>query len=172
MSFALPSIASIALLCAGSAWFAIAGLSETGLPLPEQAPAAYATVDAPATSNGLDEHGRWPRAADGLFYIDAAVNGVPVRFLVDTGASVTVLTKDDAARAGVAPAGAATTIATVAGDTAMHWGSIERVDLGDAEIGDVAAAIVARPGGVSLLGQNVLRRMRTVSIERDLLTLS
>ena len=39
------------------------------------------------------------RANDGHFHVDGEANGASVRFLVDTGASGTVLTMDDAARA-------------------------------------------------------------------------
>jgi aspartyl protease family protein len=41
------------------------------------------------------------RGPDGHFHLDADANGVPVRFLVDTGASSTVLTIADAERSGV-----------------------------------------------------------------------
>lgn len=42
-----------------------------------------------------------PRAFDGHFYATLRMNGQPVDFLVDTGASNIVLTKEDAARIGV-----------------------------------------------------------------------
>src|SRR6185436_4172728 len=38
------------------------------------------------------------RSDDGHFHIDAKANSVAVRFLVDTGATTTVLTQEDAAR--------------------------------------------------------------------------
>ncbi len=41
------------------------------------------------------------RAQDGHFYATAAVNGQPVRFMVDTGASDLVLTEADARAAGI-----------------------------------------------------------------------
>ena len=41
------------------------------------------------------------RASDGHFHAEALVNGVPVRFLVDTGASELVLSVADAARVGI-----------------------------------------------------------------------
>ena len=41
------------------------------------------------------------RSDDGHFHIDAKANSVAVRFLVDTGATTTVLTQEDAARAGI-----------------------------------------------------------------------
>ncbi len=42
-----------------------------------------------------------PRAPDGHYYLDAEVNGAPVRFVVDTGASDIVLSRADAAAAGL-----------------------------------------------------------------------
>lgn len=42
-----------------------------------------------------------PRAPDGHYYVTLDLNGVPVRFVVDTGASAMVLTRDDAERAGL-----------------------------------------------------------------------
>ncbi|GAB5446552.1 retropepsin-like aspartic protease family protein [Gymnodinialimonas sp.] len=43
-----------------------------------------------------------PRASDGHFYLTLDVNGVPIRFVVDTGASAIVLSQSDASRAGIA----------------------------------------------------------------------
>jgi aspartyl protease family protein len=42
-----------------------------------------------------------PRATDGHYYVTLDLNGVPIRFVVDTGASEMVLTQADALRAGV-----------------------------------------------------------------------
>ena len=42
-----------------------------------------------------------PRAQDGHYYLTADVNGTPVNFVVDTGASQIVLTEQDAKRAGL-----------------------------------------------------------------------
>jgi aspartyl protease family protein len=41
------------------------------------------------------------RGPDGHFHLDADANGIPVRFLVDTGATSTVLTIADAERSGI-----------------------------------------------------------------------
>lgn len=45
-----------------------------------------------------------PRAPDGHYYITLDINGAPVDFVVDTGASQVVLTQNDARRAGFDPA--------------------------------------------------------------------
>lgn len=42
-----------------------------------------------------------PRSSDGHYYVVANVNDVPIRFVVDTGATGVVLTQDDAATAGI-----------------------------------------------------------------------
>ncbi|WP_158968070.1 retropepsin-like aspartic protease family protein [Chachezhania sediminis] len=44
-----------------------------------------------------------PRSRDGHYYVTAMVNGAPVDFVVDTGATQVVLTDDDARRAGIDP---------------------------------------------------------------------
>ncbi|MBK1635669.1 retropepsin-like aspartic protease family protein [Rhodovulum adriaticum] len=44
-----------------------------------------------------------PRAPDGHYYLTILVNDVPVRFVVDTGATDVVLTREDAARVGLNP---------------------------------------------------------------------
>lgn len=42
-----------------------------------------------------------PRAIDGHYYLTLEINGTPVRFVVDTGASDLVLSRADAARVGI-----------------------------------------------------------------------
>jgi aspartyl protease family protein len=44
-----------------------------------------------------------PRAADGHYYASLVINGTPVTFLADTGASTMVLTQDDARALGIDP---------------------------------------------------------------------
>ncbi|WP_419739754.1 retropepsin-like aspartic protease family protein [Ruegeria sp.] len=44
-----------------------------------------------------------PRSADGHYYLPVHVNGEPITFLVDTGASQIVLSDKDARRAGIDP---------------------------------------------------------------------
>ncbi len=44
---------------------------------------------------------RIPMAIDGHFWVDATLNGQPVKFLVDSGATMTTIGSDTAARTGV-----------------------------------------------------------------------
>ena len=56
-----------------------------------------------ATGAPVEQAGqlRIPQAVDGHFYVEATVNGRPVRFLVDSGATMTTVGRATAARAGV-----------------------------------------------------------------------
>ena len=45
---------------------------------------------------------RIPMAMDGHFWVDAKLNGRDVRFLIDSGATMTTISRSTAARAGVA----------------------------------------------------------------------
>jgi aspartyl protease family protein len=47
---------------------------------------------------------RIPMAIDGHFWVEGHVNGVPVKFLVDSGATMTTIDRDTAIRAGVSVA--------------------------------------------------------------------
>ncbi len=113
------------------------------------------------------------RAGDGLFYCNGWVNGVPVRFLVDTGATTVVLTPADAARAGVLPDAAAFrfSAATAGGPVAMARIRLAQLAAGSAERRDVDAAIAGGGLGVSLLGQSYLAQLASVRISGDTMVL-
>ncbi|HEX8485489.1 MAG TPA: TIGR02281 family clan AA aspartic protease [Sphingomonas sp.] len=113
------------------------------------------------------------RGADGLFYVHASVNDRPVRFLVDTGASVVVLTADDARAVGlvVSDRHYDRKVDTVGGSTPMAWATLDKVDLAGHEVRGLRAAVVRSGLGVSLLGQNMLSQLDSVTMTADRLTL-
>lgn len=104
------------------------------------------------------------RDADGLFYLTARVDGWPVRFAVDTGASVVVLSQADATRAGIAAADIAPGIATANGPAAMATGEAHSLLIGGRRFGPVPVTI-APQGSVSLIGENILARYREIRID-------
>lgn len=112
------------------------------------------------------------READGHFYADVEINGQPVHFVVDTGASAIALTQDDARRAGIffAP-GEFTTIGRGAsGDVRGATVAIDRARLGHKTV-EGLGGVVLDGGGQSLLGQNFLSRFDSVEIRGDTMTL-
>ncbi|MCE7798312.1 TIGR02281 family clan AA aspartic protease [Sphingobium sufflavum] len=113
------------------------------------------------------------RSADGLFYTHALVNGQQVRFLVDTGASVMVLTAADARAIGltVEDKHYNRSVDTVGGAAPMAWATIERIHIAGHEVRNIRAAVVRNGLGVSLMGQNMLAKLDSVTITADRLSL-
>jgi len=110
------------------------------------------------------------RAPDGHFYAEAQVNGARIRFLVDTGASIVALTRQDAQRAGIALPSERAIARGVGGDVEVIPVTIDRLAIGTIEARDVRAA-VAEELEVSLLGQSYLSRVGRVEISGDRMVL-
>jgi len=109
------------------------------------------------------------RSADGLFYVTAVVNGAPVRFLVDTGATMVVLRPDDAQRAGIAvdEGNFNASAETANGRAAMARVTLKELVVGDKHTQSIDAAVVSGGLPVSLLGQNWLSRLNSLTISGD-----
>lgn len=114
------------------------------------------------------------RQAGGSFIIDGAVNGVPTRFVLDTGASAVVLTSGDAARAGIDPATLFYTqpVSTANGRTMAAATTIRELTVGSITERSVPA-LVAREGSLSqsLLGMTFLDRLASFEVRGDRLIL-
>lgn len=132
-------------------------------PEPVGADAPAAPAASPVT--------RAVKGRDGLFYVTARVNGTPIRFVVDTGANVVVLTDRDARRAGVTPGRGSQQLETAAGGSTMSWATIDEVELAGQTLTRTKAAIVADGLKMSLLGQNALSQMESVTLRRGQLEL-
>ena len=129
-------------------------------------PAAIAEKQAGA---GGTPHS-FARATDGLFYVTAKVNGTPVRFIVDTGSNIVVLTGRDAARVGATPAGMGTpalAMQTVGGLASMQGIAIDRLEIAGKSLHDVDAATVEHGLEVSLLGQSALAQLKSIRFTGD-----
>ena len=113
------------------------------------------------------------RHTDGLFYVQAKANGHSIRFVVDTGATVVVLNRADAEKLGI-PFESLTThgnMRTVGGSSHMRWGKIARMDMAGKRIEKVNAAVLDAALPVSLMGQNALQQLGTVTLRGDTLTI-
>lgn len=116
-----------------------------------------------AIAKGIDIQ----RSRDGMFYLTAEINGEKVRFLVDSGASVAVLTEADARRLGIRREASDGRMDTVGGQVPMSWTTIDHVEIGQRRLRYVRAAIVDHGAGVSLIGQNVLTQFSSITIKGD-----
>ena len=111
------------------------------------------------------------RSADGLFYVQAHVNGAVVQFVVDSGSSVVVLSAADASRADIG-GDEAVDVDTAGGASAMRRAQIKHVELAGQKLSNVDAAIVNRNLKVSLLGQSALSQLTSVTFRGNQLELA
>lgn len=113
------------------------------------------------------------RGADGHFRVTLGVNGVPVAFIIDTGASQIVLAPKDARRAGIDPDALAYfgLAETANGTVRMARVTLETVTLGTMTARNIAASVNQVPMSQSLLGMTYLNRFSEISIRRDRMVL-
>lgn len=113
------------------------------------------------------------RARDGHFYAEAEVNGTPVRFMIDTGASKLVLSRRDARAAGIDPEGLSyiEPVVTANGRSMSAPVRLETIALGGFVDRDVRASVNGGPLDVSLLGMSYLDRYSSIRFEGDTLYL-
>lgn len=155
-------------------------LLQAGLP-----PAPQWRADAPipppssmekgsaATPDATPSGNRLVRAPDGHFYATALVNGIGVRFIVDTGASTVMLTPLDAARVGLtlAPADFRLQARTASGIADVAPVTLATVAVGSRQVSGVPGVVTRVDSGMSLLGMTFLRHMKRVTIENDVMHL-
>jgi aspartyl protease family protein len=105
------------------------------------------------------------RSENGQFATDGRVDGRPVAFMVDTGASQITLRESEAARLGYRPheRDYVVTIHTANGEGRAAPVELDTVEVGDIIVRDVPALVVPDKAlGVNLLGMSFLSRVRWV----------
>jgi aspartyl protease family protein len=110
---------------------------------------------------------------DGYFHVEAQVDGAPIRFLVDTGASQIVLSPADARRLGFDLDALSYTQVT---ETANGLGrsapvTLREVTVGGLRLAEVGASVNRAEMSESLLGMSFLRRLGGFEVSGDRLTL-
>lgn len=119
-------------------------------------------------STGYAGEVRLKADARGHFVFDAAVNDRPATFMADTGATVVVLTYEDAVRLGLSPhsldfSGIAQ---TANGVSRVAPVMLDRVRVEDITVRDVPAAIAEKGAlGTNLLGMSFLGRLRSFQMQ-------
>jgi aspartyl protease family protein len=114
-----------------------------------------------------------PRHVDGHYYLTLAVNGAPIRFVVDTGATELVLSRSDAERAGLD-----TEALIYSGQAFTANGMVqtapvvlETIALGKAMDLGVPAVVNGAEMQDSLLGMSYLQRFDRIDISGGTLVL-
>jgi aspartyl protease family protein len=120
---------------------------------------------APAVMITADEHGQ--------FYADGQVNGIPIRFAVDTGATMISLPASEARRLGLDyRKGTRVLMNTANGSAPAYHLKLDTVRVGEVTVNSVDAVVMDGEGlPVTLLGMSFLRRM-DIKREGEIMTLT
>jgi aspartyl protease family protein len=160
--------------------FAVIGIAVAGAasrhrthgdPVAEGPPTVERSADA--AGHAIPVPTRVRRSPNGHFFVTALVNGQPVRFVVDTGATTVALTVEDARRVGVPFDQASFEVigqgaAGPVRGQALHLSSVELDGKERLHVG----AVVIEGGDISLLGQTYLGRLSNVQMRGDEMVLN
>jgi aspartyl protease family protein len=115
---------------------------------------------------------RVKKSIDGHFWVTGKVNGEEMRFLIDSGATVTSISSDAAARADIETGGGFPTIVETAnGMVPVRRGRIERLNIGSIERRNLAVHVSEAFGDMNVLGMNFLSSLSAWGVEGEWLVL-
>lgn len=105
--------------------------------------------------------------SDGHFYLEALVDRSRITFLIDTGASISVLNPDDARELRLETRGREPTheVQTGGGTVKMTAVTLPRIEVGQLRLEGLQALVTEVDMPHSVLGMNFLRRLRSYSVE-------
>jgi aspartyl protease family protein len=153
------------LLCVGIVLLTLGMLDRSQFPLLDRAaPPAPGTPAASGTERASPPPNTIVYTANGQGHVilEAAINGAPVRMLVDTGASLVTLTPEDARAAGIDPRSLAYSgrVHTASGVARMAPVTLREVRIDQLSLYDVPAAVIENLK-ISLLGMSFLSRLQS-----------
>jgi len=115
----------------------------------------------------------FPVSSDGHFYIIAEVNGTPIMFLADTGASHIVLSPTDAEKIGIKNSELHFDRFYETANGMVRGSSIRIGDfrVGDIHFNEIGASVNEAKMRNSLLGMTFFKRLKSYEVKDDVLTL-
>ena len=124
-------------------------------------------------ASGGDREEIIPGGTSGQFITDVHINGTPIRFLIDTGATHIVLNSDDAGRLGLNGGHLRfnTAFKSANGTTYAAPVTLRDVRLGQLQLHDLDAYVNQGNLDISLLGTSFLRQLRSYEVVRNRLVL-
>ncbi|HEX8379131.1 MAG TPA: TIGR02281 family clan AA aspartic protease [Allosphingosinicella sp.] len=112
------------------------------------------------------------KSLDGHFWINGELNGQKVRFLVDSGATVTSISTDTAELAGIeAGGGLPAVVQTANGTVRVQRARAERLKVGSIERRNLAVHVSEAFGPMNVLGMNFLSSLSGWGVEGQWLVL-
>jgi len=112
-------------------------------------------------------------APDGHYWLRGEINGHPANFLVDTGATLTAVSSETAAAAGLEErkAGLPVRMQTANGPVAAELATIEELRFGNVVARGLDAVIAPGLGPTNVIGMNFLSRLALVRMEGETMIL-
>ncbi len=113
-------------------------------------------------------------SSDGHFYVDTKINQVPIRFMIDTGASDIVIDKIQAQKIGINPQDLIFNKRYQTANGASFGASIvlHEIQLGEVIFTDINASVNSAELGTPLLGMSFLRQFKKYEFYQDQLVLT
>ena len=113
------------------------------------------------------------RQDDGHYWLQAEVNGNPVRFMIDSGATITAMNAQTAADSGVDvdTNGYPMILDTANGRVTAKRGSVKKLEIGSHSIADHKVVVSDSFGDTNVLGMNFLDSMKSWKVEANMMVL-
>jgi aspartyl protease family protein len=113
------------------------------------------------------------RQDDGHYWLQLDVNGKPVRFMIDSGATTTAVNANTARETGIQvdTDGYPVFLNTANGSVAAQRGIIQSLKIGTHEIGQHNVVVSESFGDTNVLGMNFLDSMQSWKVEANVMTL-
>jgi aspartyl protease family protein len=155
-----------------AAWIAIFGLTFAIFSFRSDFTALGSRLKSEAIGSPVVAGGelRIPMADDGHFWVDASVNGHNAPFLVDSGASVTTISRDVANQAGVETGMRVEWVDTANGTVRVHPATAGRFDVGPIARSDFGIHVTDHDDA-NVLGMNFLSSLEGWRVEGHYLIL-
>ncbi len=118
---------------------------------------AVVAPDAPGAAGEV----HIPVSRDGHYWVEASVDGQPVRFLIDSGASITAVSEATASRLGLTadPMGRTLVVQTANGPVTARRSVMDDLSIGPIRATDLPVIVSPAFGEVNVLGMNFLGKL-------------
>ncbi|MEO9600924.1 TIGR02281 family clan AA aspartic protease [Parasphingorhabdus sp.] len=146
-------------------WFAIFAVFIVGFSYQNEILAVWNRVSGELTGGNnqtiVGETVRIRQSADGHFWVDAKVNALPVRFLIDSGATTTAMTLRTAQDAGIeiSQSPFPVTLTTANGTVDAQRGTIQSFQIGSMTTEDLSVVVAEEFGDSNVIGMNFLSEL-------------
>ncbi len=157
------------------AWVVIFGLVYAAVALRGDAAALWSRASAAVSSAPLRAKGgavQISKSDDGHFWTAVSLNGSPARFLVDSGATVTMISASAAQASHVVPmVGPALLVETANGTIRVLPARVARLTLGPITRTEERVQVNDSGDETNVLGMSFLSTLRSWHVDQDVLTL-